>query len=116
MNGHAFLAGTELRTTALEKTFSRKHKKNNSDENRGFRLSNSPSETFSLDERPGLNYVPVINDLTLGKLPPLANRLKEAQVFKLCDEWQARYLILTASELIISVTDSEDISDKIPLV
>ena len=55
-------------------------------------------------------------DLTLGELPPPCERLKEADVLKLCDEWQPRFLVLTCSDLMITLPQSQEISDKIPLV
>ncbi len=55
-------------------------------------------------------------DLTLGELPPPSERLKEAEVLKLCDQWQPRFLVLTSSDLMITLPQSQEISDKIPLV
>ena len=57
------------------------------------------------------------DQLTLGQLPPEAERLKYEDVSKLCQgEWQPRILLLTANDLIISYPGKNQISDKIPLV
>lgn len=80
-------------------------------------IRESPSNTHSIDEVRNI-YVDECdtNGLTLGELPPRSEMLKESEVFKLCDDWQPRYLVLTATELMISLRDSKQISDKIPLV
>ncbi len=68
-----------------------------------------PASTDCIDDFDGL---------TLGKVPPLSDRMKSDAVTKLCQdgEWQPRVIILTTNDLIVSLPNSSDISDKIPLV
>ena len=63
------------------------------------------------------NVKDVRDELTLGQLPPEAERIKCDDVFKLCQgEWQPRILLMTANDLIIAYPGKNQISDKIPLV
>ena len=77
--------------------------------------------SFSIDQSQGipLGYRGGVRpaDLTLGVLPPSDQRLKAEKVMKLCqDEWRSRFLVLTSKELMLTLPESEQISDKIPLV
>jgi hypothetical protein len=64
---------------------------------------------------------PSDNDMSLGKIPPKHERLKDSeglQISKLCGEteWQPRFLAITADRIIIAHPDQDEISDQIPLV
>ena len=56
--------------------------------------------------------------LTFGKVPAIQDRVKSDSVMKLCQdgEWQQRVIFLTSEELVIALLESNDVSDKIPLV
>ena len=61
------------------------------------------------------------NDMTLGKVPPKSERLKDSEglkISKLCGEsdWQPRFLAITADRIIIAHPGQDEIADQIPLV
>jgi hypothetical protein len=63
----------------------------------------------------------VENELSLGRLPPKSERLKDSEglkIAKLCGDtdWQPRFLAITAERIIIAHPGHDEISDQIPLV
>jgi hypothetical protein len=81
------------------------------------RIYHSASSKFALDPL-NADRMDEFDGLTLGKLPAQHERVKSALVMKLCQdgEWQPRIIILTSDLLIIALPDSNNISDKLPLV
>ncbi len=79
--------------------------------------NNSKSEMQLMQE----DKNPSSDDMSLGKVPPKSERLKDSEglkISKLCGEtdWQPRFLAITATDIIIAHPGHEEISDKIPLV
>ncbi len=63
----------------------------------------------------------VEDELSLGRLPPKSERLKDSEglkIAKLCGDtdWQPRFLAITAERIIIAHPGHDEISDQIPLV
>ena len=71
------------------------------------------------DENPPNTFAE--NDMSLGKIPPKSERLKDSeglQISKLCGEsdWQPRFLVITSDRIVIAHPGQDEISDQIPLV
>jgi hypothetical protein len=63
----------------------------------------------------------VESELSLGRLPPKSERLKDSdglKISKLCgdSDWQPRFVAITAERIIIAHPGHDEISDQIPLV
>jgi hypothetical protein len=77
----------------------------------GFLDSRKPNLVLSDDGGDG------DTDFALGKLPPQELRILSESLDMLCQgEWQPRQLTITDDFLMICLTGSDDILDKVPLV